>query len=114
MPDSEDVVVVELDGICNYLPIGNGIVTAGQPSEEHLRQLASGGFQAVVNLGLLDPKYCLPNEAASVAALGMSNHHIPVIFQNPLDNGILPNRTTGPTRIGFAPSARVSSIYLTR
>jgi protein tyrosine phosphatase (PTP) superfamily phosphohydrolase (DUF442 family) len=75
---------VTLDGICNYLPIGDGIVTAGQPSEEHLRQLASGGFEAVVNLGLLDPKYCLPDEAASVAALGMSYHHIPVIFQNPL------------------------------
>ncbi len=75
MTNNKDDVVVELDGMCNYLPIGDGIVTAGQPSEEHLRRLASGGFEAVVNLGLLDPKYCLPNEAASVAALGMSYHH---------------------------------------
>ena len=79
-----EAVVIELSGICNYLPIGDGIFTAGQPSEEQLRGLASNGFEAVVNLGLLDPRYCLPNEAALVAQLGMTYHHIPVIFKKPL------------------------------
>ena len=76
--------MIELSGIRNYLPLGDGIFTAGQPSEEQLRGLLPHGFEAVVNLGLLDPKYCLPNEAQLVAQLGMSYHHIPVIFQKPL------------------------------
>ena len=57
--------------------------TAGQPTEEQLRAIAEHGYEVVVNLGLLDPKYCLPDEAGSVRQLGMAYHHIPVDFQNP-------------------------------
>jgi len=76
-------VRVTLNGICNLVDIDGVFVTAGQPSEDHLHELATHGFEAVVNLGLLDPRYCLSDEAASVATLGMFYHHIPVNFQNP-------------------------------
>jgi len=74
---------LELKGIRNLVPVEDAFMTAGQPTEDHLRELATHGFEAVVNLGLLDPKYCLPDEERSVEALGMAYYHIPVNFQNP-------------------------------
>jgi protein tyrosine phosphatase (PTP) superfamily phosphohydrolase (DUF442 family) len=73
----------ELNGISNLVDVEGMFVTAGQPSEEHLHEIVAHGFDVVVNLGLLDPRYCLLDEAASVATLGMSYHHIPVNFQHP-------------------------------
>jgi protein tyrosine phosphatase (PTP) superfamily phosphohydrolase (DUF442 family) len=74
---------VDLQGIRNFVAISDGLATAGQPTEDQLRVVRAHGFEVVVNLGLLDPRYCLPDEAATVAALGMSYHHVPVSFQNP-------------------------------
>ena len=72
-----------LDDIKNYVQVSDRLGTAGQPSEEQLREVAGAGFQVVVNLGLLDPRYCLADEAGSVAALGLAYHHIPVDFNAP-------------------------------
>ena len=69
--------------IRNFLTVDSRIATAGQPTESELRDVAEGGYQAVVNLGLLDPRYCLPDEASSVASLGMEYRHIPVDFEAP-------------------------------
>jgi protein tyrosine phosphatase (PTP) superfamily phosphohydrolase (DUF442 family) len=74
---------VAITDIRNFLVIDERLATAGQPTEEQLRDVAADGFAAVVNLGLLDPKYCLPDEAGLVAALGMANRHIPVKFDAP-------------------------------
>jgi protein tyrosine phosphatase (PTP) superfamily phosphohydrolase (DUF442 family) len=43
------------------------------------------GVGHVVNLGLHTSEYALPDEAASVAGLGMTYIHIPVDFQNPTE-----------------------------
>ena len=59
------------------------IATGGQPSEGQLAEVAAAGYRRVVNLGLLDPKYCLPDEAALAASLGMEYRHIPVRFDAP-------------------------------
>jgi protein tyrosine phosphatase (PTP) superfamily phosphohydrolase (DUF442 family) len=72
-----------VEDIKNYLHIGDRLGTAGQPTEDQVRELAAAGYQTVVNLGLLDPKYCLPDEAGLVAGLGMQYHHIPVKFDQP-------------------------------
>lgn len=69
--------------IRNFVAISETLATAGQPSEQQLQELEAAGFDAVINLGLLDPRYCLPDEAGNVAALGMLYHHIPVVFQDP-------------------------------
>jgi len=69
--------------IRNFIPLSDRLATAGQPSEAQLRALAQAGFEVVVNLGLLDPRYCLPDEAGLVRALGLAYHHIPVDFRAP-------------------------------
>jgi protein tyrosine phosphatase (PTP) superfamily phosphohydrolase (DUF442 family) len=72
-----------LGEIKNFIEIGDLIATGGQPSESQLTDVASAGYQVVINLGLLDPKYCLRDEAGLVAGLGMEYHHIPVVFTDP-------------------------------
>src|SRR5258708_32963861 len=72
-----------LDAIKNFIPLGDRIATAGQPTEGQLSEVAASGFGVVINLGLLDPRYCLPDEAGVVSALGMRYLHIPVRFDAP-------------------------------
>jgi protein tyrosine phosphatase (PTP) superfamily phosphohydrolase (DUF442 family) len=74
---------VPLDDIKNFLAIDDRVATAGQPTEAEVREVAGGGYQAVVNLGLLDPRYCLPDEAGLVASLGLKYRHLPVVFEAP-------------------------------
>jgi protein tyrosine phosphatase (PTP) superfamily phosphohydrolase (DUF442 family) len=72
-----------LEEIRNWLAVDERIATAGQPSESQLREVAGAGYAVVVNLGLLDPRYCLPDEAGLAASLGLRYHHIPVQFDAP-------------------------------
>ena len=72
-----------LDGIKNFIAVSDELGTAGQPSEAQLREVADAGFEVVVNLGLLDPRYCLADEAGTVTGLGLAYHHIPVDFNAP-------------------------------
>jgi len=74
---------LNLKEIKNMVAISERLATAGQPSEEQLKAVASEGFSAVINLGLMDPRYCLADERASVLATGMSYCHIPVEFGAP-------------------------------
>jgi protein tyrosine phosphatase (PTP) superfamily phosphohydrolase (DUF442 family) len=69
--------------IKNHLVVDERLATAGQPTEAQLGEVAASGTSGVVNLGLLDPKYCLADEAGVVAALGMTYRHIPVKFDAP-------------------------------
>ena len=69
--------------IKNFIAVSDDLGTAGQPSEAELREVADAGFSVVVNLGLLDPRYCLADEAGSVRRLGLEYHHIPVDFNAP-------------------------------
>ena len=72
-----------LTDIKNFLRIDERLGTAGQPTAAQLGDVAAAGYAAVINLGLYDPKYCLPDEAAVVAALGLEYRHIPVKFDAP-------------------------------
>jgi protein tyrosine phosphatase (PTP) superfamily phosphohydrolase (DUF442 family) len=72
-----------LKEIKNFVPIDDRLVTAGQPTAAQLAEVAAAGFEAVVNLGMLDPSYCLPDEAGLAASLGLSYRHIPVRFDAP-------------------------------
>jgi len=77
---------VSLDEIRNFLAIDARdapIGTAGQPSEEELAEVAADGYQAVLNIGLLNPEYCLPDEAGLAASLGLQYRHLPVSFDAP-------------------------------
>ena len=59
------------------------ITTSGQPTEEGLAAIQALGVRHIINLGLHTHEKALPDEAASVAALGMAYVHIPVDFENP-------------------------------
>ena len=72
-----------LDAIKHFVSVGDMLATAGQPTELELGEVAACGFDVVVNLGLLDPRYCLADEAAVVRALGLEYHHVPVDFLAP-------------------------------
>jgi uncharacterized protein (TIGR01244 family) len=61
------------------------ITTSGQPSEAQLADLAALGVVHVVNLALHTHERALPDEAAAVAALGMTYTHIPVEFDAPTE-----------------------------
>jgi protein tyrosine phosphatase (PTP) superfamily phosphohydrolase (DUF442 family) len=72
-----------LEDIRNFVLLDGRIATAGQPTEPQLAEVAAAGYRKVINLGLLDPKYCLPDEAGTAAGLGMEYRHIPVRFDAP-------------------------------
>lgn len=61
------------------------ITTSGQPSEEQLAEIQKLGVAYVVNLALHSHEKALADEAASIAALGMTYIHIPVDFERPTE-----------------------------
>ena len=74
---------MSLHEIINVRQVLPHLLTGGQPTEAELAAVASEGYTHVVNLGLLDPAYCLADEAGLARQLGMSYRHIPVDFQHP-------------------------------
>jgi uncharacterized protein (TIGR01244 family) len=80
----------ELSSIHNYRAVDDAIGTSGQPTEKQLAAVADAGFRTVVNLALHDdPRYSLPDEAATVRSLGMAYVHIPVQFATPTEQDLL-------------------------
>jgi len=71
--------------IINWRRIDERVTSSGQPTEEQLRAIGALGVTHVVNLGLHSHQMALPDEAASVEALGMSYVHIPVQFNQPTE-----------------------------
>ncbi len=77
--------MTDLAGIYNWRRIDARLTTSGQPSEAQLGQIRDLGVTHVVNLGLHEHERALPDEAATVASLGMTYIHIPVAFDNPTE-----------------------------
>lgn len=61
------------------------ITTSGQPTEAQLASLAALGVRCVINLAPHAHRHALPDEAASVEALGMDYINIPVDFAAPTE-----------------------------
>lgn len=72
-----------LTKLYHYRRISAEIVTSGQPTEEQFHAIAQQGFQVVINLGLAEADYALPDERGLVESLGMIYVPIPVQWQNP-------------------------------
>ena len=72
-----------MNTIYNFKPVSDLLACAGQPQERQLPNIADEGYQVIINLGLADGEYALADEAASVTQLGLTYHHIPVVFDNP-------------------------------
>lgn len=101
--------------ITNWLRIDEKLTTSGQPSEAQLAEIRDLGVRYVVNLGLHTHEKALPDEAASVAALGMTYIHIPVEFDAPTDDhyvrflGVLEEIGDAPVHVHCIVNARVSA-----
>jgi len=73
------------DHIYNWRRIDASLTTSGQPAEDDLAKLRALGVSHIVNLGPHSHDKALPDEAASVAALGMDYIYIPVDFGCPTE-----------------------------
>lgn len=72
-----------LKSIYNFLKINDSIYTSGQPTEDEFEKISKSGIDTVINLGLSNQSYSLPNEDHVVKSLNMNYFHIPVSFENP-------------------------------
>ncbi len=80
-----DLSRTEIEKIYNYLRISDDIVTSGQPTEQQFDAIKAAGFKFVINLAPHSAENALPNEEATLKALGMTYIHIPVDFKAPTD-----------------------------
>jgi protein tyrosine phosphatase (PTP) superfamily phosphohydrolase (DUF442 family) len=74
---------MSLDEIYNFIPVSETLGTSGQPTEAQMSEIAAAGYKVVVNLALPTTDNALKDEAATVRALGMEYHNIPVIWEAP-------------------------------
>ena len=74
---------MSVEHIHHYRLIDARLGTGGQPTEAQVQQIAAAGYEGIINLGLLDPKYCLPDEAGLAVKLGLAYRHLPVPFDAP-------------------------------
>ncbi|MCW8932582.1 MAG: protein tyrosine phosphatase family protein [Gammaproteobacteria bacterium] len=72
-----------IESIYNFKKISSLIATAGQPDEDELHDIAQAGYEVVINLGLHDAEYSIPNEKKILAQYKINYVHLPVSFQAP-------------------------------
>ena len=71
--------------IFNYVKVDDQVSTAGQPTEDQLRDAAAEGFTAVINLVPTNPPYTPADEGGLARSLGLAYHYIPVDWNKPTD-----------------------------
>jgi len=72
-----------LADIFNYLELGSGLGTAGQPEPSQFAEIKAAGYEIIINLvPPVSPDF-LPDEEALVKGLGLEYVHIPVIWTAP-------------------------------
>jgi len=109
--------MVDPKTIYNWRRLDDRITTSGQPTEQQLADIRVLGVRHIVNLGLHTHEKALPDEAASVARLGMTYIHIPVSFQNPTDQdfdqfcAIMEQLKDVPVHVHCIANARVSAFF---
>lgn len=81
-PESAQVTT---ESIYNFRRVDDRYITGGQPTEPQLQAVAADGYDVVINLATLDPRYSLKDEGGTVTSLGMKYHHIPVNWDHPTD-----------------------------
>lgn len=101
--------------VTNWRRLDDRLTTSGQPDEDELARIAALGVRTVINLGLHSHERALPDEADSVAALGMDYVHIPVPFDAPDDShftafcAAMAKNADGPVHVHCIMNWRVSA-----
>ena len=105
------------DHIFRWQRLDDRLTTSGQPTEPELAEIAALGVRHIVNLGLHSHERALPDEAAAVAALGMTYIHIPVAFDQPTEADFtafcrtLADLEDCPVHVHCIVNARVSAFF---
>ena len=103
--------------IFNYVKVNDQLSTAGQPTEDQLRDAAAEGFTTIINLAPVNPPYTPPDEAGLARELGLTYVYIPVACNNPTDADFaafeqaMDEMTGGRTLIHCAANFRVTAFY---
>jgi protein tyrosine phosphatase (PTP) superfamily phosphohydrolase (DUF442 family) len=71
--------------ILNQFQVTAGIASSGQPLDVQVADIASAGYDVVINLAMPDNENSIANEGSIVAALAMTYIHIPVPFDAPTE-----------------------------
>lgn len=74
-----------MDDVINWRRLDERITTSGQPTEAQLAAIKELGVADVINLGPHSNDGALPDEAGTLAELGMRYVYIPVDFSAPTD-----------------------------
>ena len=76
-PDESDIY--------NFRRLSPALTTSGQPDEAQFAALRDSGVETVINLALSTSPRALPDEAGTLATLGLRYIHIPVEFTAPTE-----------------------------
>ncbi len=80
---------MSIESIDNYLQLSASISTSGQPTEQELADIVNADVKLVINLGLHNSEYSLPDEASLLNEKNIQYVHIPVDFHHPKENDLL-------------------------
>ena len=69
--------------INNRFQITPSICTSGQPTYVQFEEIASDGYECVINLAMPDHEQSIPSEGSIVSSFGMTYIHLPVPFDAP-------------------------------
>jgi protein tyrosine phosphatase (PTP) superfamily phosphohydrolase (DUF442 family) len=72
--------------IFNQFQVTANIASSGQPSEIEFEEIASNGYDVVINLAMPDHEKSITNEGSIVTSLDMIYIHIPVPFDAPKED----------------------------
>lgn len=78
-----------LTPIFNFRRLSDRLITSGLPSADELRAVAGAGFKVVINLLPDDDEETLPDERATVEALGLTYVQIPVVWTRPTHDDLI-------------------------
>ena len=74
---------MSIESIRNHIQVSENIASSGQPDVAEFRDIATAGYDVVVNLAMPDSDFAIPEEGNIVTAAGMAYIHIPVPFDAP-------------------------------
>ena len=69
--------------ILNHFQVTDYIASSGQPTVGQFEEIASAGYDAIINLAMPDHENSIADEGSLVTLLGMTYIHIPVPFDAP-------------------------------
>jgi protein tyrosine phosphatase (PTP) superfamily phosphohydrolase (DUF442 family) len=72
-----------LDSIYNYRCQSINLSTGGQADESELEAICQAGYELVIDLGLSDANYAVPDEALIIKSRRLDYIHLPVSFEAP-------------------------------